>query len=138
MASHQRSLQELQALDTAVVSAKKQVLYNDADLLGVANSPAPCMYNLKSEFGKETKKMSYTFGLAREAFKKVFLPHNPPRDPTIPGPGTYREREGIGKSGERYSMRVRTSNLFSINFSFLHQTAQCSRSRNLQNAGHID
>ena len=32
---------------------------------------------------------SYSFGLSREKFKKVFLKEHPIHDPAIPGPGSY-------------------------------------------------
>ena len=65
---------------------------------------------MKSGFSKDTKKYSYTFGLAREAFKKVFLANNLPRDLSVPGPGTYRTKEITGSNGEKYTMRKKTSN----------------------------
>ena len=35
------------------------------------------------------KRLSCTFGVNREAFARVYCPHHPYPDPSIPGPGTY-------------------------------------------------
>ena len=53
--------------------------------------------------------MAYTFGLARENFKKVFMRNRILADGTVPGPGTYKHKEKIGSDGEKYTMRMKTS-----------------------------
>ncbi len=54
-------------------------------------------------------KKAYSFGLAREAFKKVFLRHNPAIDVTIPGPGTYNPR--LAKTSHAFSLRAKPATL---------------------------
>lgn len=39
------------------------------------------------------------------------MKHKPPKDFTIPGPGTYRHKEKIGSDGEKYTMRMKTSKI---------------------------
>jgi hypothetical protein len=74
------------------------------------STPAPNMYaTTTTDFIKDKKKLAYTFGLAREAFQKVFLSHHLPFDPTVPGPGSYKHSEKTGKEGYRYTMRRRAS-----------------------------
>ncbi len=80
---------------------------------------------MRSEFGKDTKKCAYTFGVSRDCFKKVFLAENPPRDFSIPGPGSYKEKDGVGKEGERYTMRPRTRILLIL--SFIPIVVECKR-----------
>jgi hypothetical protein len=84
----------------------------------VAHYPSPNTYPTKSAFSKETKKFSYTFGLSREHFQKVYLAHNPPRDLTVPGPGTYQEKKVVGNNGEKYTMRVKPSKSFTVMLRF--------------------
>ena len=64
-----------------------------------------------SDFMKDKKKLAYTFGLAREAFQKVFLSHHLPIEPNVPGPGSYKHTEKTGNEGYRYTMRKRTGKL---------------------------
>ncbi|MDR3549307.1 MAG: hypothetical protein P4M11_13770 [Candidatus Pacebacteria bacterium] len=75
----------------------------------IVSTPSPGTYPLRSSFGKDTKKFSYTFGLSREVFAKVYLKHQPVRDLSIPGPGTYQLPQGLGRNSQRYSLRPRTS-----------------------------
>jgi len=60
-------------------------------------------------FARDNKRNSYTFGLARELFKKVYMKHLLPNEPNVPGPGKYQHKELIGKIGEKYTMRMKTS-----------------------------
>ena len=50
-------------------------------------SPAPCSYNLKSEFSQAPGNKAFSFGIAREAYSKVYIKESPPIDKAIPGPG---------------------------------------------------
>jgi len=49
------------------------------------DAPSPQKYTLPQTLSNK----SYSFGISREKFKKVFLKENPTQDPLIPGPGTY-------------------------------------------------
>ncbi len=51
------------------------------------NSPSPTNYDLKSEFNQTPSTKAFSFGIAREAYSKVYIKENPPSDPSIPGPG---------------------------------------------------
>lgn len=42
---------------------------------------------MKSEFNAAPSNKAFSFGIAREAYSKVFIKEHPPRDPTVPGPG---------------------------------------------------
>lgn len=48
-------------------------------------APSPESYTLPST----NKSQSFSFGLSREKFQKVYLKENPPHDISIPGPGSY-------------------------------------------------
>ena len=53
----------------------------------LATSPPPDLYTLKSEFVKNPSAKAYSFGIAREAYSKVYIKEQPPMDRAIPGPG---------------------------------------------------
>lgn len=53
----------------------------------IAVTPAPSQYPMKSEFQSTPTAKAKSFGIAREAYSKVFLKENPPMDKSIPGPG---------------------------------------------------
>lgn len=53
--------------------------------------------------------------MSRESFAKVFLKHKLPIDPTVPGPGTYTHKIDVGKDGEKYTMRMKTSTYIFLN-----------------------
>lgn len=97
----------------------------------LAKTPAPSSYLIRSEIREDTKKNSYTFGLSRECFKKVFLEHLLPRDYSVPGPGSYRHKEDIGKLGEKYTMRMKTS----INIELLILLVDCNTKLNVPGPG---
>jgi hypothetical protein len=42
---------------------------------------------MKSEFSKTPTSKAISFGIAREAYTKVYLKENPTIDPSVPGPG---------------------------------------------------
>lgn len=66
-------------------------------------------------FKKNPQNKAFSFGIAREAYSKVYLKgHKGPdmaRD--IPGPGTYNSSlyNSLGKSGMSYTLRPRTGNV---------------------------
>jgi hypothetical protein len=79
-----------------------------------AIGPPPNRYDLPALFrNKGLKGRSYTFGIAREAYAKVYLKENTNGDGCAPGPGTYNVRPNPGKDASKYSFRPKTSN-FSI------------------------
>ena len=53
----------------------------------IDESPPPNNYNLKSDFNTTPVNKAYSFGIAREAYSKVYIKEHPARDPNIPGPG---------------------------------------------------
>lgn len=53
----------------------------------IDESPPPNNYNMKSEFMPNPITKAYSFGIAREAYSKVYIKENPTRDPNVPGPG---------------------------------------------------
>ena len=74
-------------------------------------SPPPNQYKLPASFDTKTLAgLRYTFGTAREAYAKVYMKANPPKDPAVPGPGTYNVRSAPGKDTSKYSFRPKTSN----------------------------
>ena len=70
--------------------------------------PPPDTYMLTSDFSKTQKGKVYTFGICRDAYKKVYLKINTAPDPSAPGPGTYDVRGTAGKEAVKYSLRQRT------------------------------
>ena len=73
--------------------------------------PAPTAYNPKSDFDKgDPHGRAFSFGIAREAYSKVYLKESPPIDPTLPGPGAYVIQPKIGNEAAKYSMKGRTIN----------------------------
>jgi len=50
-------------------------------------SPGPTQYNMKSDFNGVPGAKAFSFGIAREAYSKVFIKEAPPNDRSIPGPG---------------------------------------------------
>ncbi|CAG9328293.1 unnamed protein product [Blepharisma stoltei] len=73
-----------------------------------AESPPPWHYEAPSSL----KKVSFSFGTARELCnKQVFESHKRP-DPSNPGPGSYSYRQkSVGDDGPRWSLRSRTNSL---------------------------
>ena len=73
--------------------------------------PAPTAYNPKSDFDKtDPHGRAFSFGIAREAYSKVYLKESPPVDASIPGPGSYAIPPKIGNEASKYSMKGRTIN----------------------------
>lgn len=77
----------------------------------IADVPAPTAYQPKSDFDKnDPHARAFSFGIAREAYSKVYIKENPPLDKSIPGPGTYSIPPKIGSEASKYSMKGRTIN----------------------------
>lgn len=53
----------------------------------LVDSPSPTNYNTKSDFNPTATSKAFSFGIAREAYSKVYIKENPNRDPNVPGPG---------------------------------------------------
>ena len=92
MSSRRQYLEEQQVSDMAIVTTfpkAKEVshfyVHNLPSLTAV--TPAPCSYNLRSEFSPSPSSKAFSFGIAREAYSKVFIKEQPPMDKSIPGPG---------------------------------------------------
>ena len=51
----------------------------------------------------------YTFGVSREAFKKVVIKGATAQGEGAPGPGSYDTRGATGKEAQKYSMRPKTA-----------------------------
>ena len=89
---------------------KAEVWYMIINSDNIDNSPPPNEYNLKSEFNPHATSRAFSFGIAREAYSKVYIKENPLRDPCIPGPGTYGMPNIVGnETSKKYSMRPRTT-----------------------------
>lgn len=77
----------------------------------VDNNPAPTSYQPKSDFDKvDPHGRAFSFGIAREAYEKVYIKENPPLDKNIPGPGSYTIPQKVGAEASKYSMKGRTLN----------------------------
>jgi hypothetical protein len=73
--------------------------------------PPPNQYQMKSDFTKNPGSNAFSFGIAREAYSKVYLKEHPSdaAKKSIPGPGCYQIGSIIGTEGLKYSMRPRTN-----------------------------
>ena len=72
-----------------------------------AVAPPPNSYNLPSDFDRaKPRSLAYSFGISREAYKKVYLKNSPVRDASLPGPGNYEMREG--NNAKKISMLGKT------------------------------
>jgi hypothetical protein len=59
-----------------------------------------------------TKKGLFTFGVSRDAYKKVYLPKAKVADPSIPGPGAYDNKFlTIGTEGKKWGIRQKIKNI---------------------------
>lgn len=63
---------------------------------------------MKSDFVKTGAQKAYSFGIAREAYTKVYIKENPVRDPSVPGPGQYTIPNLIGNEASKFTMRPKT------------------------------
>ena len=74
------------------------------------DSPSPGAYDLQSDFNKTRPHMfAYSFGISRDAYKKVYIKGNPAKDLSLPGPGVYNVSEKAGKNAKKVSMLGRNS-----------------------------
>jgi hypothetical protein len=65
---------------------------------------------MKSEFNHVPGAKAFSFGIAREAYSKVYIKEHPARDPNIPGPGQYPITPLIGNEAAKYTLRPKTTN----------------------------
>lgn len=72
------------------------------------DSPSPTSYEKKSEFNPHTTSKAFSFGIAREAYSKVYIKEHPNRDPNVPGPGQYAIPAIVGNDAAKYSLRPKT------------------------------
>ncbi|CDW86776.1 UNKNOWN [Stylonychia lemnae] len=75
------------------------------------DSPSPTNYEAKSIFSKTASSKAFSFGIAREAYSKVYIKENPLADQCVPGPGQYSIPPIVGKEAVHYTMRPKTQNL---------------------------
>ncbi len=76
-------------------------------------TPAPAAYSLPPTLRYSPKGGSDgTFGAPREAYKKLYFEHKPNVDLAVPGPGSYKPPETVGKEGTKWSMGVRLGIFF--------------------------
>lgn len=60
---------------------------------------------------KISPSKSFSFGISRAAYQKVYDKQSPSPDPAIPGPGTYPVRAYLGREGRKSSLKARFKNL---------------------------
>lgn len=72
------------------------------------DSPSPTNYNKASEFSPNKTSKAFSFGIAREAYSKVYIKEHPNRDPNVPGPGQYQIPGVIGGETPKYTLRPKT------------------------------
>ena len=95
-------------------------------LIKLGEAPAPTQYNKRSDFDRSSPTgRSFSFGIAREAYSKVFFKENPPADKSIPGPGSYDLGTVVGREAKRFSIYGRTPNhctqlFIYLDYSFFH------------------
>lgn len=81
------------------------------NITNLGDNPPPTCYNMKSDFdGRNPHGRAFSFGIAREAYSKVYIKENLTSDPSIPGPGTYALPPKIGLEAQKYSIKGRTLN----------------------------
>ena len=64
---------------------------------------------MKSDFNSNPNSKAFSFGIAREAYSKVYLKENPVADRAIPGPGQYAISNTVG-TAQKYTLRPKTVN----------------------------
>ena len=80
------------------------------DLMFIAGSPSPAQYNLGTEFHSTPGTRAISFGIAREAYSKVYIKEAVQADPSVPGPGQYSVTPMIGNEANKYTSRPKTVN----------------------------
>jgi len=78
--------------------------------------PSPSQYNICSTF-YPSKQKGFSFGLPRASLVKQYLKSHPPRDPAIPGPGSYKLADIVGGSNSKYSIKSKASPYKSLDVS---------------------
>lgn len=81
----------------------------------IVDSPSPTNYNMKSEFNATTSSKAFSFGIAREAYSKVYIKEHPNPDPSVPGPGQYQIPAIVGNEASKFTMRPKTVSMCKIN-----------------------
>ena len=77
----------------------------------IENVPAPTTYQQRSDFDRSQPFASaFSFGIARDAYAKVYIKENPPTDKSIPGPGAYQVRPKFANEASKYSLYGRNAN----------------------------
>jgi len=86
--------------------------YGDrSSFIPTSDTPAPTTYPPKSDFDHgHPHGRAFTFGIAREAYSKVYVKENPPSDKSIPGPGAYQIQPKIGNEAQKFTIKGRTAN----------------------------
>jgi hypothetical protein len=84
--------------------------------LDIVDTPSPTSYNKKSDFQNNTVSKAFSFGIAREAYTKVYIKEHPNRDPNVPGPGQYQIPGIVGIEASKYTMRPKTVNPCEFHF----------------------
>ena len=108
---------QLREADELLVSdlAKEIPLLKKASILYLCNfiesSPPPGSYNPIESLKKVRPSKAFSFGISREAYRKVFSKQNTIPDPSVPGPGTYPVYQFVGKEGRRPTIKGKFKNL---------------------------
>ena len=85
----------------------------------VIGSPPPGSYTLPSDFdkgqpgsGSASKGNQYSFGIGRQYFQRVYLPHQKANlDNTMPGPGSYDSSiHNVGYDSKKFNIQGKTFN----------------------------
>ncbi len=74
----------------------------------IAITPSPSAYQLRSQF-VDGDKHGKTFGVARDAYSKVYIKSSPGTGAAAPGPGAYNTIPVLGQGASRYTMRLKTA-----------------------------
>ena len=70
--------------------------------------PGPGSVEVKGEFQKgSARPKAFSFGLAREYFKKVYFKEGATVDPVVPGPGRYSLTTCIGNDAKPVTIKGR-------------------------------
>jgi hypothetical protein len=70
--------------------------------------PGPGSVEVKGEFQKgSVRPKAFSFGLAREYFKKVYFKEGATVDPVVPGPGRYSLTTCIGNDAKPVTIKGR-------------------------------
>ena len=98
-------------LATEIPSLKKASIYS---CNFIESSPPPGSYNPIESLKKVRPSKAFSFGISREAYRKVFSKQNTIPDPSVPGPGTYPVYQFVGKEGRRPTIKGKFKNLSTV------------------------